>query len=52
MNRNHHPSVPESQAILYFTKSFGKNKKELEDITIEAVEARLKKAKRDVRFSL
>ncbi|KAG5882050.1 hypothetical protein JTB14_007712 [Gonioctena quinquepunctata] len=47
LNRNKHPIVPEPQAISYFTKNYGKNKNELEEFDIDALEKKLKKAKRE-----
>lgn len=48
LNRNRHPSVPEPQAILYFNKNFGRLKNDLDEIDIDALERKLKKAKREV----
>nr|XP_023022467.1 uncharacterized protein LOC111510766 [Leptinotarsa decemlineata] len=47
LNRKRHPIVPEPQAILYFTKGYGKNKIEVEEFDIDSLEKRLKKAKKE-----
>ncbi|XP_056638693.1 uncharacterized protein LOC130446445 [Diorhabda sublineata] len=47
VNRNRHPIVPEPQAIFCFTKNYGKYKSEIEDFDIDALERKLKKAKRE-----
>ncbi|EFA09505.2 tetratricopeptide repeat protein 17 isoform X1 [Tribolium castaneum] len=44
LNRNKHPIVPEPQAALIFTK---KTKKKLQDFDVDALERKLKKAKRE-----
>ncbi|RZB40934.1 tetratricopeptide repeat protein 17-like [Asbolus verrucosus] len=46
LNRNKHPNVPEPQAALIFTKK-AKNKNNLQDFDVDALERRLKKAKRE-----
>ncbi|CAG9860589.1 unnamed protein product [Phyllotreta striolata] len=47
INRNRHPIVPEPQAVLYFTKNIGKNKLDVKNFDVDALERRLKKAKRE-----
>ncbi|CAG9837238.1 unnamed protein product [Diabrotica balteata] len=47
VNRNKHPTVPEPQAILCFTKNYGNYKSEMEEFDIDALEKRLKKAKKE-----
>ncbi|CAG9815901.1 unnamed protein product, partial [Phaedon cochleariae] len=47
LNRHRHPIVPEPQAVLCFTKSYGKNKNEIDDFDIDTLEKNLKKAKKE-----
>lgn len=52
LNRHRHPIVPEPQAIHYFTKygKDGKTKADVDDFDIDALERKLKKAKKEVSY--
>ena len=46
LNRSKHPNVPEPQVALIFTKK--SKRKNLQDFDVDALERKLKKAKREV----